>query len=37
VEKFNQIGEMLKKLFPNVLVVGNYYIPQTFESFDVYI
>ncbi|CAK81396.1 unnamed protein product (macronuclear) [Paramecium tetraurelia] len=35
--KFNEIGQILKDLFPNIEVIGNWDKTQQLEHFDVYI
>ncbi|CAD8071067.1 unnamed protein product [Paramecium primaurelia] len=35
--KFNEIGQILKELFPNIEVIGNWDKTQQLEHFDVYI
>jgi hypothetical protein len=37
VEKFNEIGEMIKETFPNVKVFGNYDKLNHLGCFDIYI
>jgi len=37
IEKFNEIGNQIKTVFPNIKILGNYYSLEYFGAFDVYI
>jgi hypothetical protein len=37
VDKFNEIAENVKNIFPNVKIIGNYGKPEYLGSFDVYL
>ena len=36
-EKFNEFGDLMKGVFPNIEVIANYEKPKSLECFDVYI
>lgn len=37
MDKFNEIAENVKNVFPNVKVIGNYGKPEYYGCFDVYL
>jgi hypothetical protein len=37
VDKFNEIGESIKSIFPNIKIVGNIDKPEYFGCFDIYL
>ncbi len=37
MDKFNELGNWLKELFPNIEIQGNSEKPKTLECFDVFI
>ena len=37
VDKFNEIGEAVKNIFPNVMVIGNLDVQEYLSNFDVYL
>ncbi len=37
MDKFNEIGESLKSVFPNIKIVGNVEKPEYFGCFDVFL
>ena len=37
MDKFNEIGENLKQIFPNIKIIGNYAKPEYLGCFDVYL